>query len=166
VGGSHRDGPEPSTDTGTVPLGRGAAHLAPRFAGGTRQTGGTHGAGGASVARRAGCSLFPRFALMKGRKTKAVSRGDPGAARHRRLILRLPEPPAPVTALPRCRRPRWLLVALQNPKPHPGLGSLGYSSCTRGGWWPRDELDAAPPGLQQPPSCCAGFRAPKFTVLR
>lgn len=90
--GLRRDDPEPGTDGGTVPLRplparQGAAYLASRFASGTRQTGGTHWAGGASVARRAGCSLFPRFALIKGggeksRETTRVSRRASSAAFH------------------------------------------------------------------------------------
>lgn len=47
----------------------GFAYLAPRLASRTCETGGTHGAGGASVARRAGCSLLSGFALNEGEKS-------------------------------------------------------------------------------------------------
>lgn len=139
--GLHCDDPQPSTDSGTIPLcplpaHRGAAYLTPRFASGTRQTGGTHGAGGATVARRAGCSLFPRFALKEGKikdnrreweiPAQPFTRHSPLFKAARLLCPNkhrlLPGPDATGT--------RQLPVALQNPKPHPGLGSLGCSSCT------------------------------------
>lgn len=47
----------------------GFAYLAPRLASRTCETGGTHGAGGASVARGAGCSLLSGFALNEGKKS-------------------------------------------------------------------------------------------------
>lgn len=51
------------------PQGEGFAYLAPRLASRTCETGGTHGAGGASVARGAGCSLLSGFALNEGKKS-------------------------------------------------------------------------------------------------
>lgn len=47
----------------------GFAYLAPRLASRTCETGGTHGAGGASVACGAGCSLLSGFALNEGKKS-------------------------------------------------------------------------------------------------
>lgn len=44
-----------------------AAHLAARFTSRTRQTGGTHGAGGAAVTGGAGSSLLSRFTLNEGK---------------------------------------------------------------------------------------------------
>lgn len=62
----------------------GVAYLTPRFTSRTCQTRGTHRARRSTVTCRAGCSLFPRFTLNKGKKTKQknahVSRRDPSAA--------------------------------------------------------------------------------------